>query len=78
MMSRAAAGDSAVIPGEKSMTDTELGCTQWIGYAPHEDLRRGDRPLLPDKDPFYVPPLGYQHARPGTVHIVITGATSAP
>lgn len=38
----------------------------WIGDAPHQDLRRG-RPLLPAKDPFYEPPPGYQLARPGTV-----------
>src|SRR5262245_48176486 len=49
------------------MTDAELTRTAWIGYARHENLRPGDRPLLPDKDPFYQPPLGYQHARPGTV-----------
>lgn len=40
--------------------------TQWIGCASHEDRCR-QRPLLPGKDPFYNPPLGYQHARPGTV-----------
>ena len=49
------------------MTDAEPASTQWIGYAPHEGLRRGDRPLLPDTDPFYQPPPGYQHAQPGTV-----------
>jgi hypothetical protein len=49
------------------MTDAEPGCAQWIGCTPHEHLRRGDRPLLPDKDPFYQPPPGYQHALPGTV-----------
>ncbi|MBV9089237.1 MAG: lipase [Mycobacteriaceae bacterium] len=38
----------------------------WIGYAPHHELQRG-RPLLPEHDPFYQPPPGYQHARPGTV-----------
>ncbi|MBR7539204.1 lipase, partial [Mycobacterium tuberculosis] len=25
------------------------------------------RPLLPSDDPFYQPPLGFQHAEPGTV-----------
>src|SRR4029079_15382916 len=53
--------------GRQSMTDAEPASTQWIGYAPHEGLRRGDRPLLPDTDPFYQPPPGYQHAQPGTV-----------
>jgi hypothetical protein len=49
------------------MTDAEPVGTHWIGCTLHEDLRRGDRPLLPDKDPFYQPPPGYQHALPGTV-----------
>ena len=40
---------------------------EWIGRPPHEDLRRRARPELPDADPFYVPPAGYEHARPGTV-----------
>jgi Secretory lipase len=39
----------------------------WIGRAPHEPLTRGGRPVRPDQDPFYVPPTGYEHARPGTV-----------
>ena len=40
---------------------------EWIGRAPHEDLRRGDRPVLPARDPFYQPPLGFHHAAVGTV-----------
>ncbi|OBG42087.1 lipase [Mycobacterium alsense] len=40
---------------------------QWIGRPPHEELQRKVRPLLPSDDPFYQPPLGYQHAEPGTV-----------
>ena len=40
---------------------------EWIGQAPHEDWRPGSKPTLPDVDPFYVPPLGFEHARPGTV-----------
>ena len=40
---------------------------EWIGGAPHEELRRKTRPALPDVDPFYVPPPGFEHARPGTV-----------
>ncbi|MCW2512642.1 MAG: Triacylglycerol lipase [Mycobacterium sp.] len=40
---------------------------EWIGRPPHEELRRKARPLLPDADPFYVPPAGFEHARPGTV-----------
>src|SRR6201998_778040 len=39
---------------------------QWIGPAPHEELKRG-RPVLPDNDPFYDPPPGFEHASPGTV-----------
>lgn len=40
---------------------------QWIGQPSHEELQRKVRPLLPADDPFYQPPLGYQHAEPGTV-----------
>ncbi|MEY8016602.1 lipase family protein [Mycobacterium servetii] len=40
---------------------------EWIGRPPHEELQRSVRPLLPSDDPFYQPPLGYQHAQPGTV-----------
>jgi len=40
---------------------------EWIGRAPHDDVRRGTRPVLPPKDPFYEPPAGFQHAEPGTV-----------
>ena len=40
---------------------------EWIGRPQHEELQRKVRPLLPSDDPFYQPPLGYQHAEPGTV-----------
>ncbi len=40
---------------------------EWIGRPPHEEMQRNVRPLLPCDDPFYQPPLGYQHAEPGTV-----------
>jgi triacylglycerol lipase len=40
---------------------------EWIGRAPHAGLQRGGRPVLPSRDPFYVPPVGFQHAAPGTV-----------
>lgn len=40
---------------------------EWIGRAPHDVVRRGTRPVLPSKDPFYEPPAGFQHAEPGTV-----------
>ena len=40
---------------------------EWIGTAPHEALRPKAKPVVPDEDPFYVPPTGYEHARPGTV-----------
>ncbi|MEO3760567.1 lipase family protein [Mycobacterium sp. B14F4] len=40
---------------------------EWIGQAPHEELTRGARPLVPAKDPFYDPPAGFHHAAPGTV-----------
>ncbi|WP_343598990.1 lipase family protein [Mycobacterium sp.] len=40
---------------------------QWIGAVPHEALRPGARPQLPSEDPFYQPPPGFEHARPGMV-----------
>lgn len=40
---------------------------EWIGRPPHEELRRKTRPVLPEADPFYLPPAGFEHARPGTV-----------
>lgn len=40
---------------------------EWIGRAPHEDLVRGRRPVLPSRDPFHIPPPGFHHAAPGTV-----------
>jgi triacylglycerol lipase len=44
------------------------GDAEWIGIAPHEDLQaRPARPVLPSEDAFYVPPAGFEHARPGTV-----------
>ncbi|ORB60806.1 lipase [Mycobacteroides saopaulense] len=43
------------------------GDVKWIGEAPHQELVRGARPLLPTEDRFYLPPLGFEHAAPGTV-----------
>ncbi|MGD1257602.1 lipase family protein [Mycobacterium seoulense] len=40
---------------------------EWIARPQHEELQRKVRPLLPSDDPFYQPPLGFQHAEPGTV-----------
>lgn len=40
---------------------------EWIGRVPHEELRRGTRPVVPSEDPFYRPPAGFHHAAPGTV-----------
>lgn len=40
---------------------------EWIGRAPHEELVRGGRPVLPSNDPFYEPPAGFEHSEPGTV-----------
>ena len=39
----------------------------WIGRTPHEPLAPNEKPLVPDRDPFYVPPAGFEHAEPGTV-----------
>jgi alpha-beta hydrolase superfamily lysophospholipase len=53
-------------------TATDAMGAAWIGAAPHEELPRGrrpllPRPLLPHADPFYLPPAGFEHAAPGTV-----------
>lgn len=40
---------------------------EWIGQAPHQELPARTRTETPDRDPFYEPPLGFEHARPGTV-----------
>jgi triacylglycerol lipase len=40
---------------------------EWIGQPLHEELERKARPVVPAKDPFYAPPPGFEHARPGTV-----------
>jgi alpha-beta hydrolase superfamily lysophospholipase len=40
---------------------------EWIGQPQHEELQRGTRPQLPSDDPFYDPPAGFPHAKPGTV-----------
>ncbi|MGH3953357.1 MAG: lipase family protein [Mycobacterium sp.] len=40
---------------------------KWIGEPTHQEIERGARPLLPTEDPFYLPPLGFEHATPGTV-----------
>jgi pimeloyl-ACP methyl ester carboxylesterase len=40
---------------------------EWIGSVPHQDIERGNRPVLPRDDAFYDPPQGFQHAAPGTV-----------
>lgn len=39
-----------------------------VSRAPHDDdLRRGERPLTPDEDPFYQAPPGYEQTEPGAV-----------
>jgi alpha-beta hydrolase superfamily lysophospholipase len=40
---------------------------EWIGQPLHEDVEHKARPIVPAKDPFYEPPPGFEHARPGTV-----------
>lgn len=40
---------------------------EWIGQAPHQGLSPKTRPQVPDSDPFYQPPAGFEHAQPGTV-----------
>ena len=40
---------------------------EWIGRPPHEALSRKTRPVLPNADPFHLPPHGFEHSRPGAV-----------
>ncbi|UXA10641.1 lipase family protein [Mycobacterium sp. SMC-8] len=40
---------------------------EWIGQPIHEPLQPRSRPTIPAEDPFYEPPQGFEHARPGTV-----------
>lgn len=40
---------------------------EWIGAPIHDESARRERPRRPSKDPFYVPPSGFEHAVPGTV-----------
>ncbi len=39
----------------------------WIGRVPHDPLQPGTKPIVPDRDPFYLAPAGFEHAEPGTV-----------
>ena len=38
-----------------------------VASVPHDELRRGERPMSPDDDPFYRAPQGYEDAEPGMV-----------
>jgi hypothetical protein len=40
---------------------------EWIGQPAHQELQRKSRPVIPAEDPFYDPPPGFEHSRPGTV-----------
>ncbi|HEX5143754.1 MAG TPA: lipase family protein [Mycobacterium sp.] len=53
--------------GNAARTSEHQWKPQWIGRVPHEPLTRGARPQRPDRDPFYLPPAGYEHSEPGTV-----------
>src|SRR5262245_51530587 len=48
-------------------TAAGLAGADWVGQHEQEELQRGILPQLPADDPFYDPPAGFQHARPGTV-----------
>lgn len=52
---------------ELGSTAAVAGSAEWIGAPVHEEWTRHSRPIVPSKDPFYVPPEGFEHARPGTV-----------
>jgi hypothetical protein len=45
--------------------DGNSAASEWTTPAPHDEVRRGERPLTPDDDPFYEPPKGYEQAQPG-------------
>lgn len=47
--------------------DTRSATTVTFVNPPHDGLRRGERPISPDDDPFYRAPQGYEDAEPGTV-----------
>lgn len=47
--------------------DTRSATSETDTNPPHEGLRRGERPISPDDDPFYRAPQGYEQAEPGTV-----------
>lgn len=47
--------------------DTRSATSETDTNPPHERLRRGERPISPDDDPFYRAPQGYEQAEPGTV-----------
>ncbi|OBF06219.1 lipase [Mycobacterium sp. ACS4054] len=47
--------------------DSHSATTVRFASPPHDELRRGDRPVSPDDDPFYRAPEGYEHAEPGAV-----------
>ncbi len=45
--------------------DGKSAASEWIAHAPHDEIRRGERLLPHDEDPFYEPPEGYEQAQPG-------------
>jgi triacylglycerol lipase len=47
--------------------DSHSATSVEVASPPHEELRRGERPISPDDDPFYRAPQGYEHAEPGAV-----------
>lgn len=48
-------------------TNGNAAAASMVTAAPHDELRRGERPLTPDEDAFYQPPAGFEEAEPGTV-----------
>ena len=55
------------MPGWTWAASAPAAGAEWIGTAPHEELRARGPAQLPAEDPFYDPPAGFQHAAPGTV-----------
>lgn len=47
--------------------DRYFATSEKSASAPHEELRRNERPIPPDDDPFYRAPQDFEHTAPGTV-----------
>src|SRR5947209_18052812 len=53
--------------GRRCMMNSQNTAAQIPADPPHQGVRRGERPVPPDDDPFYQPPPGFEEAGPVTV-----------